>query len=42
LVNGGMPMEHVRKILGHESSDTTQIYADTETASLRDSLDRIL
>lgn len=42
LVNGGMPMEHVRKILGHESTDTTQIYAETETTSLRDSLDRVL
>jgi len=42
LVNGGMPMEHVRKILGHESMDTTKIYAETETASLRDSLDRVL
>lgn len=42
LVNGGMPMEHVQKILGHESSDTTQIYAETETASVRASLDRVL
>jgi integrase/recombinase XerD len=42
LANGGMPMEHIRKILGHESTDTTQIYAETETASLLDSLDRTM
>jgi integrase/recombinase XerD len=41
LVNGGMPMEHIRKILGHESTDTTQIYAETGTTSLRDSLDAV-
>jgi len=34
LVNDGMPMEHVRKILEHESADTTRIYAESETASV--------
>jgi len=37
LVNGGMPIEHVRKVLGHESIDTTRIYAETATASVQES-----
>ena len=36
LVNGG-----IRKILGHESTDTAQMYAETEMSSLRDSLDAV-
>jgi integrase/recombinase XerD len=37
LVNGGMPIEHVRKVLGHESIDTTRIYAETATYSVNES-----
>jgi len=37
LVNGGMPIEHVRKALGHASIDTTRIYAETETESIKQS-----
>jgi len=37
LVNGGMPIEHVRKVLGHESIDTTRIYAETATESVQQS-----
>jgi site-specific recombinase XerD len=37
LVNGGMPIEHVRKVLGHESIDTTRIYAETATESVQKS-----
>jgi len=37
LVNGGMPIEHVRKVLGHESIDTTRIYAETATESVQES-----
>lgn len=37
LVNQGMPIEHVRKVLGHESIDTTRIYAETATESVQES-----
>ena len=37
LVNQGMPIEHVRKVLGHESIDTTRIYAETATDSVQES-----
>ena len=39
LVNGGMPIEHVRKVLGHESIDTTRIYAETATKSVQESFE---
>jgi integrase/recombinase XerD len=39
LVNGGMPIEHVRKVLGHESIDTTRVYAETETESVQESFE---
>jgi integrase/recombinase XerD len=39
LVNRGMPLEHIRKVLGHESIDTTRIYAETETKSIMYSFD---
>lgn len=37
LVNSGMPIEHVRKVLWHESIDTTRIYAETATESVQES-----
>jgi integrase/recombinase XerD len=39
LVNSGMPIEHVRKVLGHESIDTTRVYAETATESVQDSFE---
>jgi integrase/recombinase XerD len=42
LVNRGMPLEHIRKVLGHESIDTTRIYAETETESVRKSFDSVI
>jgi len=39
LVNGGMPIEHVRKVLGHESIDTTRVYAETATESVQESFE---
>lgn len=39
LVNSGMPIEHVRKVLGHESIDTTRIYAETATESVQESFE---
>ena len=36
LVNAGMPMEQVQKVLRHENIETTQrIYADVQTATVR-------
>lgn len=40
LVNQGMPIEHVRQVLGHESIDTTRIYAETATRSVQESFDK--
>jgi site-specific recombinase XerD len=42
LVYGGMPIEHMRKGLGHTSIDTTRIYAETETESVRQSFQEAL
>jgi integrase/recombinase XerD len=42
LVNRGMPLEHIRKVLGHESIDTTRIYAETETESVKESFDSVM
>jgi len=42
LVNGGMPIEHVRKVLGHTSIDTTRIYAKTEMESVKNSFRQAL
>lgn len=39
LVNGGMPIENVRTVLGHESIDTTRVYAETETKSVPESFE---
>ena len=40
LVNVGMPIEHVRKVLGHESIDTTRVYAETATQSVQESFEQ--
>ena len=42
LVNRGMPLDHIRKVLGHESIDTTRIYAETETESVKESFDSVI
>jgi integrase/recombinase XerD len=42
LVNRGMPLEHIRKVLGHESIDTTRIYAETETGSVQRSFEQAI
>jgi site-specific recombinase XerD len=42
LVNRGLPVEHIRKLLGHESIDTKRIYAETETQSVKNSFQEAL
>lgn len=37
LVNRGMPIEHVRNVRGHDSIDTTWVYAETATRSVQES-----
>ena len=34
-LNGGMPIEDISKLLGHESVDTTMIYAKTSMEDVR-------
>jgi integrase/recombinase XerD len=42
LVNRGMPLEHIRKVLGQESIDTTRMYAETETESVKESFGSVI
>jgi len=37
LLDGGMPLEHVQRFLGHENIETTQIYAESTPAAIRES-----
>lgn len=39
LLNAGMPIELVQKMLGHERLDTTRIYAQSETTTMRKGFD---
>ncbi|MCS3955557.1 integrase/recombinase XerD [Salinibacter ruber] len=40
LVNSGMPIEHVRKVLGHELIDKTRVYAETAVQSVQESFEK--
>jgi len=42
LLEGGMTMEQVQRFLGHASSETTQIYAETSLGMIRDAYRRAL
>lgn len=42
LLEGGMPLEQVQKFLGHAKIDTTQIYAASSPAMIRESYQRAL
>lgn len=37
LLDGGMPLEHVQRFLGHAEIGTTEIYAQSTPAAIRDS-----
>ena len=39
LLNAGMLIELVQKVLGHERLDTTRIYAQSETATMKKGFD---
>lgn len=42
LLNRGMPLEHVQKFLGHANLQTTQVYAESSTESIKESYQRAL
>jgi integrase/recombinase XerD len=42
LLEGGMPLEQIQKFLGHSKLETTQIYADSSSAMIKDSYQRAL
>ena len=42
LLEHGMPLEQIQKFLGHAKIDTTQIYAESTTAMIRDSYQQAL
>jgi len=40
MLDGGAPLEHVQKFLGHERSETTTIYAASSPEAIRESYER--
>ena len=42
LLERGMPLEQIQKFLGHAKIETTQIYAESTTAMMKDSYQRAL
>src|SRR4029450_1872266 len=42
LLERGMPIEQIQKFLGHSKLETTQVYAESSTAMLRESYQRAL
>jgi integrase/recombinase XerD len=42
LLNRGMPLEQIQKFLGHANLETTQIYAESSTESIKESYQRAL
>ncbi|HSX81960.1 MAG TPA: tyrosine-type recombinase/integrase [Candidatus Saccharimonadia bacterium] len=42
LLERGMPIEQIQKFLGHSKLETTQLYAESSTAMMRESYQRAL
>ena len=42
LLEHGMPLEQIQKFLGHAKIDTTQVYAASTTAMIKDSYQQVL
>jgi integrase/recombinase XerD len=42
LLERGMPLEHIQQFLGHAKLETTQVYAASATAMIKDSYQRAL
>ena len=42
LLNRGMPLEQIQKFLGHAKLETTQIYAESSTESIKESYQKAL
>jgi len=42
LLERGMPIEQIQKFLGHAKLETTQVYAESSTAMMRESYQRAL
>src|SRR2546428_4458310 len=42
LLERGMPIEQIQKLLGHSKLETTQVYAESSTAMMRESYQRAL
>jgi integrase/recombinase XerD len=42
LLNRGMPLEQIQKFLGHANLETTQIYAESSTESMKESYQKAL
>lgn len=42
LLERGMPLEQIQKFLGHAKRETTQVYAESTTAMIKDSYQKAL
>jgi integrase/recombinase XerD len=42
LLERGMPLEQIQKFLGHSKIETTQVYAESTTAMLKESYRKAL